>query len=133
MTDALSGAAVVVVNALKGTESVPRSAVPGSENIPPSPGKTVDIRRKYLSSFYQVNLCPQYKLCDIHCLRSCSVIDVNAVSIVVSISKSEDSRSLIPLFTLEKASSIGLRSGEYGGKKCNIAPVSSITFIDMVN
>lgn len=91
------------------------------KNIPPSPGKTVDIRRKYLEQLRVVQgLCDdgiiteeqsteQKESMEAIDILLCTVIvatlilNVNALSIVVSICKLEDSKSLIPLFTLEKA------------------------------
>ena len=52
----------------------------------------------------------------IHPLQSSEVVDANADRTIVSISRSsavvDDSMFIINVFTFEKASSIGLKSGE---------------------
>ena len=66
----------------------------------------------YVSAAYIPALC-------IHCLQSCAVIVENAASTISSgscITSASLSIFRSAPFTLEKASSMGLKSGEYGGK-----------------
>lgn len=62
----------------------------------------------------------------IHASQSSVVMDVNAASTAVSRSSLTISGFFKQDLTFEKHSSIGFRSGEYGGKKCNSAPTSPI-------
>ena len=71
-------------------------------------------------------------LCEIQPLQSSGVTDVKVASSSVSMSSTLSISVDVDfntVLTLENISSMGLKSGEYGGRKCTSAPTSSIAFM----